>query len=75
MKQKAKIHIQEIDNSFEKDILMYLDKKGKCLYGEIIKELQISASRGQKAIYSLLNKGLIKHKEKSSFIELNVELH
>jgi DNA-binding MarR family transcriptional regulator len=75
MKQKDKIDIQEIDNPYEKDILMYLDKKGKCIYGEIIKELQISASRGQEAIYSLLNKGLIKHKDRSSFIELNVELN
>lgn len=74
MKKKVKIDIQKIDNPSEKDILMYLDKKGKCIYGEIIKELKLSATRGQEAIYSLLNKGLIKHKDRSSFIELNVEL-
>lgn len=75
MKLKNKVDIQKIRNPLEKDILLHLKKKDKCIYGEIIKELQLSNARGQEAIYSLLNKGLIKHKDRSSFIELNVELN
>jgi len=74
MNSKDKIDIQKINNSQEKDILMYLDQEGKSIYGEIIRNLQLSATRGQEAIYSLMNKGLIRHRDKSSFIELNVEL-
>uniref|UniRef100_UPI0032170D1B hypothetical protein n=1 Tax=uncultured Draconibacterium sp. TaxID=1573823 RepID=UPI0032170D1B len=75
MSQKNKINIKEIENSSEKDILMYLNRKGNCIYGEIIKNLKLPNSRGQEAIYSLLSKGLIKHKDRSSVIELNVEIN
>lgn len=74
MKRKDRIDIQQIKNPFEKDILLHLKNNDKCIYGEIIKELKLSTSRGQEAIYSLLNKGFIKHKDKSSFIILNVEI-
>ncbi len=72
--KRKPLDIDQIENPFEKDILLFLREKGTCVYGDIMKELKISASRGQEAIYSLLTKGLVRHKNKSSRIELNVEL-
>lgn len=66
--------IKKINNPQEKDILLFLKENGKCIYGDIIKDLKISGRRGQEAIYSLLNKGLVRHKDKTSYIELNVEI-
>lgn len=74
MNQKDRIDNQKIEDSLEKDVLMYLDRKGKCIYGEIIKNLKLPNTKGQEVIYSLLNKGLIRHQERSSLIELNVEI-
>ncbi|WP_340112334.1 hypothetical protein [Maribellus mangrovi] len=74
MDDKTEVKIQSIDNQFEKDILLFLKENGKSIYGEIFKQLKISGRRGQEAIFSLLNKGLVKHPEKSTHIELNVDL-
>lgn len=74
MHDKTEVKIQSIDNQFEKDILLFLKENGKSIYGEIFKQLKISGRRGQEAIFSLLNKGLVKHPEKSTYIELNVDL-
>lgn len=74
MIEKKEVDINRVNNPYEKDILSFLDTNGKCIYGEIIKELRISATKGQEAIYSLISKGFIKHKDKSSYIELNVDL-
>lgn len=70
---RNKLELKSVDNPFEKEILLFLKRNGKCIYGDIIKELKISGRRGQESIYSLLKKGLIKHKNKTSYIELNVE--
>lgn len=74
MSTLKKINITSIDNQYEKDILSFLNKNGESVYGDIFKGLKISATKGQEAIFSLLKKGLIKHKERSSFIELNVDI-
>ena len=74
MNDKKKVDISRVNNPYEKDVLTFLSRNGKCIYGDIIKELKISASKGQEAIYSLLNKGCIKHQDKTSYIELNVDL-
>ncbi|MFV0592159.1 MAG: winged helix-turn-helix transcriptional regulator [Draconibacterium sp.] len=74
MSDKKEVEINKMSNPYEKDILNFLKTNGKCVYGDIIKELKISATKGQEAIFSLINKGFIKHKEKSSYIELNVDL-
>jgi len=72
---EEELHIEQVKNPFEKDILLLLQKKKTCIYGEIMKELKISSAKGQKAIYSLLNKGFIRHKNRSSYLELNVKLN
>jgi predicted DNA-binding transcriptional regulator len=74
MNDKTEVKIKSVDNPFEKDILLFLKQNGNSIYGEIIKELKISGRRGQEAINSLLNKGFVKYPEKSTHIELNVDL-
>ncbi|MCE4566858.1 hypothetical protein INQ51_21225 [Maribellus sp. CM-23] len=74
MNDKKEVDISRVNNPYEKDVLTFLSRNGKCIYGDIIKELRISASKGQEAIYSLLGKGFIKHQDKTSYIELNVDL-
>jgi DNA-binding Lrp family transcriptional regulator len=68
------VYIQEIDNPKEREILKLLKANGACLYGDIFRQLSISASEGQHIIFSLLSRGLIKYQYRSSNIELNVEL-
>nr|WP_319569480.1 hypothetical protein [uncultured Draconibacterium sp.] len=71
---KETIDIQEISNQFEKDILKLLEEKEKYVYGDIIKDLKLSARRGQKLIYSLINKGFVKRVDQSSYLKLNVDI-
>lgn len=68
------IDIQKISNQFEKDILILLNEKEKYVYGDIIKDLKLSARRGQELISSLLNKGLVKRIDQSSYLKLNVDI-
>ncbi|MBN1597728.1 MAG: hypothetical protein JW894_05500 [Bacteroidales bacterium] len=58
----------------ERKILLLLEEKGKYLYGNIFKELNLSATKGAELVLSLLSKGYIKNVGKTSFYELNVEL-
>lgn len=74
MMGKEHIDMKEIDNPFEKRIIAFLKNKKKCIYGEIIRELKLPTQRGQEAIYSLLNKGVVQHINKSSYIELSAEV-
>lgn len=71
---KETIDIQKISNQFEKDILILLKEKEKYVYGDIIKDLKLSARRGQELISSLLNKGLVKRIDQSSYLKLNVDI-
>ena len=68
------MYIHEIENSKEREILKLLKAKGACLYGDIFKQLSISSTEGQHIIFSLLSRGLIRYRYRSSHIELNVEL-
>lgn len=74
MDGKKSIDIQEINNPSEKDILMLLKRKGKYVYGDIIKDLRLPTTKGQKSIYSLIKQGLIKHVNQSSYLKLNVHI-
>lgn len=58
----------------EREILLLIKKKGKCLYGNIFRELNLSQTKGAAAILSLTNKGYIKNVGRSSFYELNGKL-
>ncbi|WP_320113487.1 hypothetical protein [Draconibacterium orientale] len=69
------IDIQEISNQFEKDILKLLEEKEEYVYGDIIKDLKLSARKGQVLISSLISKGLVKRVDQTSYLKLNVEIN
>ncbi len=72
--EMKKVLTSEIKNSTELRILKLLKVKGACLYGDIFKELSLSSSEGQQIIFSLLSRGLIRYQNRSSHLELNIEL-
>jgi hypothetical protein len=74
MAQKKTIDLSDIKNEKEREVLNLLHLRGKCLYGNIFKELSISSREGQHIIFSLLSRGLIKYRYGSSVIELNVNI-
>ncbi len=57
----------------EKKVIELLEEKGNYLYGDIIKDLNLSYRKGQEVIFSLISKGLIEHCNKSSRLQLAVE--
>lgn len=74
MDNKKTIDIQNITNPFEKDILVLLNEKEQYLYGDIIKDLKLSATKGQVSILSLIKRGFIKQVDQSSYLKLNVNV-
>ncbi|WP_297091416.1 hypothetical protein [uncultured Draconibacterium sp.] len=74
MREQETIEIKKIKNPFEKAILLFLKSNGKYIYGDIIKELKLPTAKGQESIYSLMQKGLIKHVDQSSYLKLNVDI-
>jgi hypothetical protein len=68
------VYLDEIENPKEREILNLLNAKGSCLYGEVFKELSISANEGQHLVFSLLSRGQIKFQYRSSLLELNVRI-
>jgi predicted DNA-binding transcriptional regulator len=74
MHEQKNIELKKITNKTEQQILHLLNEKEKCHVGEILKELSLSAIKGQQVIVSLLEKGLIKHPEQSPRLQLNVNL-
>jgi hypothetical protein len=71
---KQSINLIDVENREERNILLLLKEREKVLYGNIPMEFKLSALRGSELILSLISKGYIRHVEKSSFLELNVEL-
>ncbi len=58
----------------ERAVLLLLKRMGKCLYGNIFKELKISPTKGSEIILSLTYKGYIKNLNRSSYYELNIDI-
>lgn len=54
----------------EKAIIELLKKKETCTFGEIIKSLQLSSSRGSQIINELKSKGIISNKIDPPFFKL-----
>ena len=71
---KKTINLSDIEDPVERKILKLLDDKEVSLYGDIFKNLKISVIEGQKVIFSLLSQNLIKYKENTFYLELNVNL-
>lgn len=68
------LYLEEINNPDKKKVLIYLQEHGKAVYEDIIKELNMSATKGQEIILSLVSHDMIKHIDKTSYLELNVDL-
>lgn len=58
----------------EKEVLLLLERLGRCQYGEIARELGITAIKSSQLVYSLTTKGLIRNYGTSSSYELTGEL-
>ena len=71
---KADKNIDNINVTQEElQVLLLLEKKGKCLYGNILKELKIAYTKGAEIILSLTNKGYIRNAGRSSYYELAID--
>ncbi len=70
MRNSLKLLFNKTKNENEKKVLELLKEKGKYLYGDIIKDLNLSYNKGQEVIYSLISKGLIEHCKKSSELQI-----
>ena len=71
---KRTINLSEIEDPVERKILKLLNEQKVSLYGDIFKNLKISIFEGQKVIFSLLSQKLIRYKENTFYLELNVNL-
>jgi hypothetical protein len=69
------IDLKEIENPTERKILLLINKNDECLYGEIIRKLELSCRKGQELIYSLLTKGYIKYVERTPKLELAAKIN
>ena len=71
---KADYNLGEINLSQEEQqVLLLLEKKGKCLYGNIFKELNMAHTKSAEIILSLTNKGYIRNAGRSSYYELTID--
>ncbi|PTN05943.1 hypothetical protein [Mangrovibacterium marinum] len=61
-------------NEEEQAIVRLLSQDGQCLYGNILKNLNISPTNGAKLIHALTSKGYIRNAEHASVYELNGRL-
>ena len=71
---KKTINLSDIEDPVERKILKFLKEKEVSLYGDIFKNLHISVIEGQKVVFSLISQNLIKYKENTFYLELNVNL-
>ena len=68
------IDLEKIKNPVEREILLLIEENQQCLYGEIIRKLELSYTKGQELIFSLLTKGYIKYVEKTPKLELTADI-
>lgn len=69
-----KVNLKMIENHTERDILLLLDEKEKCMMGEIFMTLKLSYRKGKKHLISLMNKNWISNTEKAPYFTLKIEL-
>ncbi|MCU4156115.1 hypothetical protein J1N10_09000 [Carboxylicivirga sp. A043] len=74
MKEVKSIKLTSLNNEIEKEILLLLKEEGQCIYGEIIKQSNLSYNKGKETIYSLINKGYIRYAGRSTKLELAIDL-
>ncbi len=74
MKHPQPIRLDELNNQKEKEILALLKENKECIYGEIIKQTNLSYSKGKEVIFSLISKGYIQYVGRSTKLKLAVEV-
>lgn len=74
MKEEKSIRIETLTNEKEKEILLLLKHQEQCIYGEIIRQTNLSYSKGKEIIFSLLNKGYVRYVGRTTKIELAIEV-
>ncbi len=72
MKEVKSVKLTSV--SKEKEILLLLQQQGQCIYAEIIRQTNLSYSKGKEVIYSLVSKGYIRYVGRTAKIELAIEL-
>ncbi|WP_439182822.1 hypothetical protein [Carboxylicivirga taeanensis] len=68
------IKLETLNNQKEKEILALLSKNKECIYGEIIRQTNLSYSKGKELIFSLISRGYIQYKGRTTKLELAVEV-
>lgn len=71
---KEKIELEKIENETERDIILLLKEKEKCMMGDILMNLRLSYRRGKQHINSLLSKNWISNKEETPYFTLLIDL-
>ena len=74
MKEVKSIKLTSLTNEKEKEILLLLKQQGQCIYGEIIRQSNLSYSKGKEVIYSLISRGYVRYVGRTTKIELAVEI-
>jgi len=71
---KEKINLKKVHDNTERDIIMLLKEKDKCLMGDILMNLKLSYRKGHQYLNSLLSKKWISNKENAPYYTLKVEI-
>ena len=71
---KEKISLEKIENDTERDIILLLKEKDKCMMGDILMKLRLSYKKGHQHIISLLDKNWISNTEKAPYFTLKIDL-
>jgi predicted transcriptional regulator len=74
MEEGKSIRIETLTNEKEKEILLLLKEQKQCIYGEIIRQTNLSYSKGKELIFSMLSKGYVRYVDRTTKIELAVEI-
>jgi hypothetical protein len=70
---KEKISLERIEDSTERNIILLLQEKDKCMMGDILMNLKLSYQKGLQHINSLLDKDWISNTENAPYFTLKVE--
>lgn len=70
MSTKTLLKLNELKDPIEREVILYINKNEQCAYGEIIRNLKLSYTKGQEVIGLLVSKGYIKFIGRTSNLEL-----
>jgi len=74
MDKNKQLDLNELKEPIEREVILYINKNGLCAYGEIIRNLKLSYSKGQEVIGLLASKGYIKFIGRTSNLELGANI-